>query len=407
MTNPIFISVLDPTELGSALDRATDGPLHEVPFAVDDTIDVATLPTTAGCPALQAPAVRSADAVERLVDAGAVAIGKTNVDQFGIGFTGTRSPYGPCHSVASPDHVSGGSSAGSAVAVATGIVPFALATDALGSARIPAALNGILGMRPTRGLISNRGALPTIPSLDSLAVLAGDAVTLATVFDILTFPDPEDPDLRRVPRVLPSAAVGRIGIPATAPELEPQHRHAWQDAVSRVAESFPTVPIDVAPLLGAGRDAGGAEIAAERRASLAHLLVPDGPHLDAAVRRTVLSGTRPDSTSLFAERRALQRLRELAAAAFRQVDALLLPATPGHPTLTDIAADPLGADAALATFTALAGPLDLCAITLPLARRRDGLPFGAQLLAPAFADHRLLELARVLVPGTAEARATA
>src|SRR4051812_33592312 len=190
---PVFISTVDELPAGGG------GELAGLPFAVKDNIDVAGLPTTAACPTRDAPAAAHATAVRRLVDAGAVPIGKTNMDQFATGLVGTRSPYGACTSVFSERHISGGSSSGSAVAVAAGIVPFALGTDTAGSGRVPAAFNGLVGGKATAGLVSTAGVRPACPTLDCVTTFTRDVALARTLFDVVVALDPADPYSRPLP----------------------------------------------------------------------------------------------------------------------------------------------------------------------------------------------------------------
>ncbi|MFJ8816468.1 allophanate hydrolase [Amycolatopsis thermoflava] len=387
---PAFISLLDEDLVQST----TDGPLAGVPFAVKDNIDIAGLPTTGGCPARDTPATETAFAMQRLLDRGAVPIGKTNLDQFATGLVGTRSPYGACHSVFSPAHVSGGSSSGSAVAVALGVVPFALGTDTAGSGRVPAAFNGLVGVKPTRGLVSTRGVLPACPSLDCVTTLTRTVAEARSVLDALVAFDEADPWSRPAPAVLPPGVARRmrvIAVPDGRLDLDPEHEAAWQEALTRAARVAHVVRVDVTPFLAAARLLYEAAFVAERLAAFGHLL--DGPGVDPTVRGIVRGADRYSGADAFAGLHELARLRRLAERAFTGADALMLPVTPGHPTLAAVAADPVGVNARLGTFTNMANLLDLCAVAVPAGSRPDGLPFGVQLLAPAFADGPLLDLA--------------
>ncbi|WP_435061766.1 allophanate hydrolase [Amycolatopsis thermoflava] len=387
---PAFISLLDEDRVQST----ADGPLAGMPFAVKDNIDIAGLPTTGGCPARDTPATETAFAVQRLADRGAVPIGKTNLDQFATGLVGTRSPYGACHSVSSPAHVSGGSSSGSAVAVALGVVPFALGTDTAGSGRVPAAFNGLVGVKPTRGLVSTRGVLPACPSLDCVTTLTRTVAEARPVLDALVAFDEADPWSRPAPALLPSGVARRmrvIAVPDGPLDLDPEHEAAWQAALTHAARVAHVVRVDVTPFLAAARLLYEAAFVAERLAAFGHLL--DGPGVDPTVRSIVRGADRYSGADAFRGLHELARLRRLAERAFTGADALLLPATPGHPTLAEVAADPVGVNARLGTFTNMANLLDLCAVAVPAGSRPDGLPFGVQLLAPAFADGPLLDLA--------------
>ncbi|ROS44027.1 allophanate hydrolase [Amycolatopsis thermoflava] len=387
---PAFISLLDEDRVQST----SDGPLAGIPFAVKDNIDIAGVPTTGGCPARDTPATETAFAVQRLLDRGAVPIGKTNLDQFATGLVGTRSPYGACHSVFSPAHVSGGSSSGSAVAVALGVVPFALGTDTAGSGRVPAAFNGLVGVKPTRGLVSTRGLLPACPSLDCITTLTRTVAGARPVLDALVAFDEADPWSRPAPALLPPGVARRmrvIAVPDGPLDLDPEHETAWQEALAHAARVGHVVRVDVTPFLAAARLLYEAAFVAERLAAFGHLL--DGPGVDPTVRSIVRGADRYSGADVFAGLHELARLRRLAERAFTGADALLLPVTPGHPTLAEVAADPVGVNTRLGTFTNMANLLDLCAVAVPAGSRADGLPFGVQLLAPAFADGPLLDLA--------------
>jgi allophanate hydrolase len=395
LDQPAFIRLLDETEV-AALAPAAGGPLAGLPFAVKDNIDVAGIPTTAACPSRTEPAARSATVVRRLLDAGARPAGKTNMDQFATGLVGTRSPYGACSSVFSAAHVSGGSSSGSAVAVAAGVVPLALGTDTAGSGRVPAAFNGLVGMKPTRGLVPTRGVLPAAPSLDCVTTFTRTVALARTALGVLAGPNPEDPWSRPAPAVLPPGVARTmrvVAVPDGPLDLDPPHAAAWQAALAHAATVARLVPVDVAAFLEAAQLLYGGPFLAERLAAFGDLLEPDGPHLDPTVRRIVLGARSLTGADVYRGQQRLAELRTAAMPTFLGADALLLPVTPGHPTLAEVAADPVGANARLGTFTNMVNLLDLCAVAVPAGLRDDGLPFGVQLLAPAFADGPLLDLA--------------
>jgi allophanate hydrolase len=393
---PIWTQLLSTVDVEALAAGAGDGALSGIPFAVKDNLDLDGYPTTAGCPDLAGgpPAARDATAVRRLREAGAVPIGKTNLDQFATGLVGTRSPYGACHSVASDRHVSGGSSSGSAIAVASGLVPLALGTDTAGSGRVPAAFNGIVGVKPTRGLVSTRGLLPACRSLDCVTTFTRTVAAARTALSVLVHPDEEDPWSRAAPAVRPPGVAARlrvIAVPDRPLDLDPLQDKAWQAALVRAGELAQLVAVDIEPFLAAARLLYEGPWVAERWAGFGHLL--GGPGVDPTVRGIVSAGRSLLASAAFAAIDRLAGLTRRACPVWTEADALLLPVTPEHPTLAEVAADPVGVNSRLGRFTNFVNLLDLCAVAVPAGHRPDGLPFGVQLIAPAFADGPLLDLA--------------
>ena len=377
-----------------------DEPLAGIRFAVKDNIDIAGVPTTAGFPPRSAqPAESTATVVRRLIAAGAVPAGKSNLDQFATGLVGTRSPYGTCHAVGHPLYVSGGSSSGSAVAVACGEVALALGTDTAGSGRVPAAFNGIVGLKPTRGLLSTNGVVPACRSLDCVSVFTKTVTEAKAALDVLAGYDPTDSYSRAKPAHLPLIAIEPrvIAIPAGALDLDPLHQEAWDAALTharKVADEI--VEVDVEPFLAAARLLYQGPWLAERYQAIAPMLGEAGLDHDAvdpAVRSVLASVGAITGTDAFAGFDRLAELRRASETVWQSADALLLPTTPTHPTLAVIAADPIAVNSRLGTYTNFVNLLDLCAIAVPAGSRADGLPFGVQLIAPAFADDLVLNLA--------------
>jgi allophanate hydrolase len=381
----------------------SDGPLSGVLFAVKDNLDVAGEPTGAAFPPLAAaaPAQRTATAVQRLQSAGAVPVGKANLDQFATGLVGARSPYGACHAVGHPSYVSGGSSSGSAVAVALGLVPLALGTDTAGSGRVPAAFNGLVGLKPTRGLVSTSGLLPACRSLDCVTTFTRTVATARAALAVLAAPDPQDPYSRSRPPYQPAIAVEprviAVPDPSVGLDLDPAHRAAWESALAhahKVAEQV--VTFDPAPFLEAAALLYQGPWIAERWHAIAPLLGADGlehPDLDPAVRAVLRGAGEVSGADVFAGLDRLAALRRATEGLWWRADAMLLPVTAGHPSHAELAADPVGVNARLGTYTNFVNLLDLCAIAVPAGSRTDGLPFGVQLIAPAFHDEALLDLA--------------
>jgi allophanate hydrolase len=385
---PIWISLLD---AAAQAGYGGPGPLAGLRFAIKDNIDLAGFPTTAADPRRTTPAARSAEAVRRLLEAGAVPVGKTNLDQYATGLVGTRSPYGACHAVGWPEHVSGGSSSGSAVAVAAGLVDFALGTDTAGSGRVPAAFNAIVGIKPTRGLVSTRGVLPACRSLDCVTVFARDVRTARAAYEVMRGYDAEDPFAREiVPAPLPAAP--RIGVPTALDGLDPEHEAAWLDTLAQAGRLGQLVPVDVSPLLAAAELLYSGPWLAERMLAFGDSLDED-PAVDPTVRRIVAGAAGLSAVEAFRGFERLAALDRASQQVWDGVDALLLPVTPAHPRIAEVAADPVGANSRLGRFTNMTNLLDLCAIAFPGLPRPDGLPFGVQLLAPAGHDDLVANLA--------------
>jgi allophanate hydrolase len=401
----IFVHHTDPRAVrarAAELDGAdrTALPLYGLPFAVKDNVDVAGAPTTAGCPSYAYWPERSAIAVARLEAAGAICLGKTNLDQFATGLVGTRSPFGTPRNPFDARFVPGGSSSGSAVAVARGLVSFALGTDTAGSGRVPAAFNSIVGCKPTRGLVSMRGVVPAVRSLDCLSIFAPTAEDAAAALAAAAGFDAADPFSRHAQVSLAPDAPLRFGVFADlagAIGADPETvRLAGAAAAHLEALGAERRAVDPAPFVEAAALLYGGPWVAERFASVGEFLETAPKDADKAVRAIVLAAK---ERRAFEQHRAsyrLAELRRLADAAFREVDVLLLPTAPVHPSLAAVAADPIGANEALGRTNNFANLFDLAAVTVPAGVRADGLPCGVTLFAPAFADPWLLPLAGAL-----------
>ncbi|MCW2527593.1 MAG: allophanate hydrolase, partial [Pseudonocardiales bacterium] len=330
---PAFISVLDSGQIEAMISAAPEGgSLAGLPFAVKDNIDVLGVPTTGANPLTVEPASGHATAVARLIEAGAVPVGKTNLDQYATGLVGTRSPYGACHSVFSDRHVSGGSSSGSAIAVATGIVPFALATDTAGSGRVPAGFNELVGFKATKGLVSTSGVLPACRSLDCVTVFAGTVALARRVFDVMAAFDPSDAYSRRPSARRRPAGRPRIGIPTIDLGLDPVHQQAWEQAINRAGKLFEIVAFEVRPFLAAAQLLYSGPWVAERVVAFGHLLT-DAPEIDPSVRQIVAGAGQRSAEDTFRGMYELAELTRVTEPTWDQVDAIFLPVTPTHPTL--------------------------------------------------------------------------
>ena len=366
-------------------------PLFGVPFAVKDNIDVAGLDTTAACPSWARPAEANATVVQRLLDAGAVLLGKTNLDQFATGLVGTRSPYGAPASTWAPDRVSGGSSSGSSVVVARGDVAFALGTDTAGSGRVPAGFNHLVGLKPTPGRVSTAGVLPACRSLDCVSVLALTVEDAATVLAVVEGADEADDysAFQPGPPALPARL--RVGVPRT-PVLDAGQGYdaAWQEALGQLqALGAELVELDFEPLHQVARLLYSGPWVAERYAVVQRLLDAQPAALDATVAKVVGAARGISAVDTFRAQYTLRHHQAQAPHLWAQVDMLLVPTAPRHPSFADVAADPVGANALLGTYTNFVNLLGWCALALPAGTTAGGLPFGVTGIAPANHDAAL------------------
>ena len=372
-------------------------PLFGIPFAVKDNIDFTGLATTAGCPDFAYLPEHSAPCVDRLIAAGAILIGKTNLDQFATGLAGTRSPYGAPRCVFDSRYVSGGSSSGSAVAVAAGLVAFALGTDTAGSGRVPAAFNNIVGLKPSKGLISTRGVVPACRSLDCVSIFAHSAADAADVLCIAEGFDAKDSFSRRASsRRLPQEKF-RFGVlPPAEWEFfaDAEQSELYGAAVARLAScGGEPVEIDFQPFRDAGSLLYEGAWTAERLASLKAFMTRHEDRMDPAVRRIVSSASLLSAVDAFESQYRLATLARAAETQWERMDVLLLPTAPGQPTFAEVEAEPITANARLGRYTNFVNLLDLCAIAVPVGFKTNGLAFGITLMAPAFADRDLASLA--------------
>ena len=406
-TTAIWISHRSLDELLSRLAqlerRRAEGerlPLFGIPFGVKDNIDVAGLPTTAACPAYRYLPAKAAHVVERLEAAGAIVLGKTNLDQFATGLSGTRSPYGIPSSVFDPAYISGGSSSGSAVAVANGTVSFALGTDTAGSGRVPAAFNNIVGLKPTKGWLSTSGVVPACRSLDCVSVFAGTVEDAWQIAEIAAGFDNDDPFSRHSPRdgdKIPRSGF-RFGIPS---ELE---FFGDESAAALYAESIARleriggrrVAIDFGPFRDAGMLLYSGPWVAERLAALRDFAVPHAGDMSPVTREIILGADKLNAVDAF---QGFYRLAEFARRAeteWTRMDVMLLPTAATTYRIDHMLADPIQLNNRLGLYTNFVNLLDLAAVAVPAGFGADGLPFGVTLVAPAFQDHPLTGIAAAL-----------
>jgi allophanate hydrolase len=404
--NAIFISLRDEAEViaeAEALTAKGDTalPLYGVPVAVKDNIDVAGLATTAACPAYSYMAKQDANAVARLRTAGAIMIGKTNLDQFATGLVGVRSPYGIPKNPVRGDLVPGGSSSGSAVAVSAGLVPLSLGTDTAGSGRVPAMLNNIVGLKPSLGLMSTFGVVPACRTLDCVSIFSlnvDDAVTALNVMAGLDAADPFSRD-RTVGHLTDFPAGVRIGIPRKGQLVffgDRDSEKAYGDAVTRlIALGATIVEINLEPFYETARLLYEGPWVAERYLVIRDLLASNPDAIHPVTREITIAGARLSAADTFAALYRLEGLRYIARRTFESIDAMVLPTAPTAYTVEQVLANPIELNSRNGTYTNFVNLLDLCGLAVPAAMRADGIPFGITLLAPAGHDAQLASIGRV------------
>jgi allophanate hydrolase len=380
---------------------ASQFPLLGIPVAVKDNIDVAGLPTTAACPAYSYMPAGDATAVARLRQAGAIVIGKTNLDQFATGLVGVRSPYGIPTNPMRADLIPGGSSSGSAVAVSSGLVPLSLGTDTAGSGRVPAMLNNIVGLKPSLGLVSTAGVVPACRTLDCVSIFSLTVDDAMTALAAMAGPDASDPFSRerRLSGLSPFPGGLRLGMPRNGQLIffgDRAQEAAYAAAIERWrALGATTVDFDLEPLYEAARLLYEGPWVAERYLVIRDLLASSPDAIHPVTREITVAGSRISAADTFAALYRLQALRRTAEHAFAGIDALVLPTAPTAYSTAQVLANPIELNSRLGTYTNFVNLLDLCGLALPSAIRPDEIPFGITLLAPAGQDALLASIGRV------------
>jgi allophanate hydrolase len=362
---------------------------------VKDSIDVEGMPTTLSCPDYAYVASTTAPVVRRLLDAGALYVGKTNLDQFATGLNGTRTPYTIPRSVYGGEMISGGSSSGSALAVALGQVPFAVATDTAGSGRVPAALNGVVGFKPSRGLISTAGLVPACKSLDCISVMAGSIDDVDRVFDVMAARDDNDAWSRyRGPRYDGSPI--RVGLPP-ADELEffgdEPMRSAHLGFREHLARTATVVDVSLAPFLAAGSLLYQGPWVAERLVEFGDFLATQPDSIHPVVREILRGGQKYTAVDAFAALQCLAELKALVEPLWRDMDVLVVPTIGTTFTVDEVLAAPIDCNTMLGHYTHFGNLLDLLGVAVPLGITSDGRPYSAMLLGAALTDDTVLHLA--------------
>ncbi len=399
----VFITPASDDDLRAAARAVAAGdrnlPLYGIPFAVKDNIDVAGLPTTAACPAYAYRPAADATVIARLRAAGAIVIGKTNLDQFATGLNGTRSPYGAPRSVFDADYVSGGSSSGSAVAVASGLCVFALGTDTAGSGRVPAAFNNLVGIKPTPGLVPSTGVVPACRSVDVVTVFAGDVAEAAAIRRVMDGRDPADPFSRKArPVALPARL--RIGVLAGAERefFGNAGVEALYDAAITRAEALGAtiLPFDYAPFREAAALLYDGPWVAERLAAVEDFLAASPDAFDPTVRAIIEGARGRTAVEAFRGRYRLEALMQAVAPVWDAVDVLLLPTSPTTCTVEAMLAEPVRRNSEFGRYTNFANLMGLAAIAVPAGFGPSGLPAGVTLIGPGFSDDALVPFAAAM-----------
>src|SRR5258706_12726810 len=381
-------------------------PLLGVPVAVKDNIDAQGMPTTAACPAFSYSPAQDSTAVAKLRAAGAIIIGKTNLDQFATGLVGVRSPYGIPVNPIRADLVPGGSSSGSGVAVSAGLVPLALGTDTAGSGRVPAMLNNIVGLKPSLGLISTAGLVPACRTLDCISVFSLTVDDAMTALAVMAGPDGADPFSRDRPLGAMTAFPPslRLGVPRNGQLIffgDRAAEKAYGDAIARwTALGASLVEFDLEPLYETARLLYEGPWVAERYLVIRDLLASSPEAIHPVTREITIAGARLSAADTFTALYRLQALRRTSERIFGAIDALVLPTAPTTYSTAQVLANPVELNSRLGTYTNFVNLLDLCGLALPAAMRADGIPFGITLLAPAGHDAQLASIGRVFHANT-------
>jgi allophanate hydrolase len=376
-------------------------PLYGVPFAIKDNIDLAGMPTTAACPAFTYMPAESAFVVRRLIDAGAIPVGKTNLDQFATGLVGMRSPYGVCRNSFDPDYISGGSSGGSAVAVAMGLASFALGTDTAGSGRVPAAFNNIIGVKPTCGRLSTGGVVPNCRTLDAVAIFALTAEDAARVYRVADGFDEADPYSRRLSSLTRpvglAAGAFRFGVPR-GEQLQffgdDVYPRLFDEAVADLQRlGGERVVIDFSSFIESARLLYEGPWLAERYIVIEALLRSAPEAILPITRQIIEVGAQPPATEAFRAQYRLQALRRRSECVWNDIDVLVTPTAGTTYRISEIEADPVRLNTHLGFYTNFMNLLDLAGVAVPAGFTPRGLPFGITLVGPAWSDFELLALA--------------
>jgi allophanate hydrolase len=383
-----------------------DFPLYGIPFAIKDNIDLAGIPTTAACPEYAYTPEKSATVVQKLIDAGAIPVGKTNLDQFATGLVGTRSPYGAVNNSFDPDYISGGSSAGSAVSVALGLASFSLGTDTAGSGRVPAAFNNLVGHKPTCGLLSTQGVVPACRTLDCVSIFALTAQEAATVLESAQGFDADDAYSRQANTTLNTSFANSFtfGVPKSSQQPSQlaffnntETPALFQQAIKQLeAIGGKAIEIDFAPFLETARLLYEGPWVAERYAAIQTFFEAKPDAIFPVTKQIISNATKFSAVDTYNAQYKLKALQRKAEAVWQHIDIMVTPTAGTIYKIDEVNADPVTCNSNLGYYTNFMNLLDLSATAVPTGFQANGLPFGITICAPAFKDKQLLELAEKL-----------
>lgn len=380
--------------------KPTDLPLYGIPFTIKDNIDLAGIPTTAACPEFAYTPNASATVVQKLIDAGAIPIGKTNLDQFATGLVGVRSPYGACKNSINPEYISGGSSSGSAVSVALGLASFSLGTDTAGSGRVPAAFNNLIGIKPSCGLLSAHGMLPACRTIDCVSIFAKSVADAEVVLHVAQGFDEKDAYSRKKICHAPASFKSEFNFGVPKPEQlaffdNPETPSLFAAAIKKLqALGGRMVEIDFSPFLQAARLLYEGAIVAERYAGIQNFIETAPTALHPITYKIISGATKFNAVDVYQTQYQLKTLQRQSAQVWDSVDVVLTPTAGTIYTINQVENDPIQTNSNLGYYTNFMNLLDLSAIAVPAGFQSNDLPFGITLCAPAFSDDALIDLAK-------------
>lgn len=377
-----------------------DLPLYGIPFAIKDNIDLAGIPTTAACPEFTYTPNVSATVVQKLIDAGAIPVGKTNLDQFATGLVGVRSPYGACKNSINPEYISGGSSSGSAVSVALDLASFSLGTDTAGSGRVPAAFNNLVGVKPSCGLLSAHGMLPACRSIDCMSIFARSVADAEAVLHVAQGFDEQDAYSRK--RICHAPASFKSEFDFGVPKSEqlaffdnPETPDLFAAAIKKLQPlGGRMVEIDFAPFLQAARLLYEGAIVAERYAGIQNFIETTPEAMYPVTYKIISGATKFSAADVYQTQYRLKTLQRQSAQVWDSVDVVLTPTAGTIYTINQVENDPIETNSNLGYYTNFMNLLDLSAIAIPAGFQSNGLPFGITLFPQAFRDDALIDLAK-------------